>query len=266
MFKISCEVPICLLENSKQFNDYDYALYHLIDKYKKYKEFYKNSSREVILDNSAYEFFIKKEELNIDKFAECVQEINPSYFIIPDKLNDYKSTISYFEEWVVKYSFIKNKKIGVVQGDNLIEFVNCYNFIKDKVDKIAISFGYNFLPSLVPNAFKNFYNKYQLYALGRLNLLVFLESNNIIDKNKLHHLLGSYLPYEYTYYKSSKYNFIESIDTSFPVKSGYHLKKINMNWEDKKEEILIDDFIDKNLSEEQKFIILYNIKKMKDLL
>jgi hypothetical protein len=263
---MSHEVPICLLEKSKEFNDYDYALFHLINNHPSYKEFYKNSEREVVLDNSAYEFFIKKEKLEAGAFAECVEEINPSYFIIPDKLNDYKATLHYFEEWNNKYSHLKNKKIGVVQGRNLKEFTDCYNIMGREVDKIAISFGYSFLPSLVSDILRSSLNKYQVYALGRLNLLNFLISNNIIDKGKPHHLLGSYLPFEFLFYKNSLYDFIESGDTAYPIKNGFFLNKIKMDFFDKKKEILIDDFIDKKLDKNQEECIMYNVNQMKRFL
>jgi hypothetical protein len=37
--KISHEVPRCLLNNSREFNDYDYCLPHLLDQDEEYKEF-----------------------------------------------------------------------------------------------------------------------------------------------------------------------------------------------------------------------------------
>ena len=43
MMQISHEVPISLLKKSKDFNDYDYCLLHLLEKpeYKKYYEIIK---------------------------------------------------------------------------------------------------------------------------------------------------------------------------------------------------------------------------------
>ena len=35
--KISHEVPFCLLEKSREFNDYDYCLPHLLDQNEEYK-------------------------------------------------------------------------------------------------------------------------------------------------------------------------------------------------------------------------------------
>ena len=35
--KLSHEVPFCLLEQSREFNDYDYCLPHLMDENEEYK-------------------------------------------------------------------------------------------------------------------------------------------------------------------------------------------------------------------------------------
>lgn len=37
---VSHEVPLSLLEKSRSFNDYDYALVHLLEIYPAYKQFY----------------------------------------------------------------------------------------------------------------------------------------------------------------------------------------------------------------------------------
>ena len=40
MIKVSHETPLCLLEDSLHFNDYDYALPHLFDQEENYLEYY----------------------------------------------------------------------------------------------------------------------------------------------------------------------------------------------------------------------------------
>jgi hypothetical protein len=41
--KVSHEVPFCLLEQSREFNDYDYCLPHLLDENEEYKNFFYKS-------------------------------------------------------------------------------------------------------------------------------------------------------------------------------------------------------------------------------
>ena len=43
MIKVSHEVPLCLLNRSIEFNDYDYCLPHLLDQYEEYKDFFLQS-------------------------------------------------------------------------------------------------------------------------------------------------------------------------------------------------------------------------------
>ena len=40
---VSHESPISILEESKEYNDYDYALVHLFETHPEYYEFFKNS-------------------------------------------------------------------------------------------------------------------------------------------------------------------------------------------------------------------------------
>ena len=53
--KISHEVPKVLLNNSREFNDYDYCLPHLLDQDEYYKDYFYNARKEgryIIMDNS----------------------------------------------------------------------------------------------------------------------------------------------------------------------------------------------------------------------
>ena len=55
---VSHESPISILDHSVVYNDYDYALVHLFEKYPQYYDFFKKSltrNREVLLDNSIFE-------------------------------------------------------------------------------------------------------------------------------------------------------------------------------------------------------------------
>ena len=47
--KISHEVPFCLLTKSREFNDYDYCLPHLMDENEEYRVFFQNSNKNSIL-------------------------------------------------------------------------------------------------------------------------------------------------------------------------------------------------------------------------
>lgn len=265
---ISHEIPICLLEESLKFNDYDFILNHLLDKHPKYKEFYlNNSQRTSILDNSSYEYFINGQEFDEENFIKNIKELQPTYYLIPDVLMDSEKTMELFEKWkhINKYEFVNCKKIAVVQGKTLKEWLDCYLFYwknQQHFDKVAISFHYEFFKTLAGS-----YNEVEdiSYALGRFNLLNFLVDNDMIMK-KPYHLLGSHIGgIEFCWYKQRQFNFIETIDTGYPVKFG--IKKIltsDLKKQTKiKPNIILDDFIDKELTEIQIKTILKNIKTFK---
>jgi hypothetical protein len=45
MIKVSHEVPRCLLYDSENFNDYDYALVHLLEEDETYREYFLEAPR-----------------------------------------------------------------------------------------------------------------------------------------------------------------------------------------------------------------------------
>jgi len=95
---ISHEVPIPLLEKSKEFNDYDYALLHLVLKDEEYKNYYINaqkSGRKVLLDNSLFEL---GDAMAPEKLVEGINLIKPEWYVVPDALNDADTTMERFDE------------------------------------------------------------------------------------------------------------------------------------------------------------------------
>ena len=126
MIKLSHECPISLFEESKIFNDYDYALVHLFEQLpeKEYYQFYRDAvkaNRHVILDNSIFEL---GEAFDAKKFAFWVSRLEPTEYIIPDALEDCEKTIQNAKDWFDgPYHAVPStcKTIGVVQGKNYDE-------------------------------------------------------------------------------------------------------------------------------------------------
>ncbi len=212
--KIAHESPIGIFDIVREYTDYDYALVHLLEESSEYRAKFMESkllNREVYLDTSIFEL---GEAFDEDKFAEWVRIMEPTYYFVPDALEDKDKTIRNMESWNKKYSELKGGKIGVVQGKNYEEIVECYDYMNEQanVDMIAISFDYSFFEKDIPHP-----NKYVSWALGRVKLLGDLHSQGIINENKRHHLLGCGLPIEFRFYREAKYNWIYSLDTSNPV-------------------------------------------------
>jgi len=217
MIKIAHESPKSIFKTVQQFTDYDYALVHLfeedIEYYKLFKEA-KRSGREIILDNSIFEL---GNAFDAGKFAYWVDELQPTWYIVPDVLEDSVKTMASMDMWNSKYFDVPSKKIGVVQGRTYKQIVDCYQHMDKKagVDMIAISFDYSYYTQTVPHP-----NKYVSWMLGRVKLLGDLLKDGIINTDKPHHLLGCGLPQEFAFYKHAKYNWIYSLDTSNPVVHG----------------------------------------------
>ena len=169
MIKIAHESPKSIFEDVQKFTDYDYALVHLFEEDEEYLQQFKKAilkGREVILDNSIFEL---EEAFDAAKFDKWVNEIRPSWYIVPDVLEDAYETIAKMEDWNNKnLGYAGSGKIGVVQGRTYDEIVDCYNYMnKDAgVDMIAISFDYSYYTDSVPHP-----NKYVSWMLGRVKLL-----------------------------------------------------------------------------------------------
>jgi hypothetical protein len=217
MIKIAHESPKTIFNKVQRYTDYDYALVHLFEEDQEYLEKFKKAvakGREVILDNSIFEL---EKAFDAERFAYWIEELRPTWYIIPDALEDSEKTIKQMEDWNRVYSNLPGKKIGVVQGKTWNQIVHCYMYMDRQadVDMIAISFDYSYYEEEVPHP-----NKYVSWMLGRIKLLSELEKKGVINVNKPHHLLGCGLPQEFSFYKHSNYDWIYSLDTSNPVVHG----------------------------------------------
>lgn len=234
--KISHEVPLCLLKESWSFNDYDYALAHLMQPYPEYFQFFKDSlsaGREVILDNSVFEL---GEPFAPEPYKKLIERLQPTYAIIPDRFTDSKFTIRNVMEWAPFIHSIGVKSIGVIQGATLEELRYCYEAISSYVDKIAISFAQPLFAELYPLENKDFARMY-----GRQYLINYLARTGVLDTKKEHHLLGISLPQEVAFYKKAEYSFITSVDTSSPIVHGLRDIRFNDNGLQAKDPTKLDD-------------------------
>ena len=264
---VSHESPISMLPLSLNYNDYDYALVHLFETHPEYYNFFKNSlkmGREVLLDNSIFELGTA---FDPDKFYKYIALLRPSYYVVPDVLEDTNGTINSFINWVDKPDPDKIgniPKIGVVQGTTFSELAECYSFMATNADYIAISFDYSYYQMTGLGT-----NKLQRQCSGRPKLIRNLISEGIWDESKPHHLLGCSLPKEFRSYDSwfqKEYN-IRSLDTSNPVVAGIHntryVKDIGLI---DKPSIKLCDLIDYECSVDNKINIDFNTKEFKNFI
>lgn len=176
--EVSHESPISILEASREYNDYDYALVHLFETQPAYYSFFAESlklGRKVYLDNSIFEL---KKSFDPSKYLDWICKLKPTYYIVPDVLEDADGTVRQLFKWfagpnddvdtsieqaddMTDGELAYNKQevewdseresrktscgsIGVVQGRDWNELVRCYKIMSEMVDIVAISFDYNY--------------------------------------------------------------------------------------------------------------------------
>ena len=256
--KVSHEVPLCLLERSKQFNNYDYCLPHLLDQNEEYKEYFLQSSKEgryIIMDNSLHELGTPYSE---DRLLYWLEKLQPDEFIVPDHWQDKDKTLKSANEWIQKeYDYLNTKFVAVVQANNLMEGLECFNTLKNSLGykKIAISYGASWYNDLSLHPDSNFAK-----MMGRISFVKTLVDdyslNELWQEIKLH-LLGCQLPQEFGYYQHL--NCIETIDTSNPILAGID----NMPYQNYgltlKPKTRIDDIIDIHPYDLNLALILNNV-------
>lgn len=222
MIKTFHEAPKSIFKDVQQVTGGDYALVHLCEEDPEYLQLFKDSvkkGREVILDNSIFEL---GKSFDPEKYIKYIQEINPTYYIIPDVLEDSDATCDQADAWFKRIEGLDlpGKTIGVVQGEHYDDIVACYAYLDRvlNVDKIAISFDYSYYARTFPHS-----NHLVSWTMGRVKLIGDLLRDGVINRDKPHHLLGVATAMEGYFYRD--YEFIDSIDTSNPV--VHAIKEIN---------------------------------------
>lgn len=264
MIKIAHEAPKSIFETVQEMTDYDYALVHLFEEDKEYLEIFKNAvakGREVILDNSIFEL---GEAFSMPKFAEWINKLKPTWYIVPDSLENFEVTKSNMQKWLADWKdSVTGKVIGVIQGKTYEEIVECYRYMDKEanVDKIAIPFDLSLYQEMFPHP-----NKLVSWTFGRVMLVNKLLREGVINKNKAHHLLGCALPVEGKFYNSEDHSFIDSMDTSNPVVHGItrdlYMPGYGLNH---KASVKLYTMINDTLTETQRDFAIRNIGMFRDM-
>lgn len=296
---ISHEVPLALLNESRFFNDFDYALVHLLDANEQYRKYYMNAvneGRTVYLDNSLYEL---GKAFDPKKYLEWIIELRPTYYIIPDTFWDTEATMKQAMNWILNFApKVPDgvKTIGVCQGSCYEDIKRCYKFMSTLVDMVAFTFKF---PIKFPNNFvemsgeafqKHYWNIVDIVnpgehndignmdtikqAMMRYSVLSMLVEEDVIDTTKEHHLLG--MQNTLLLHSLSKMRWITSIDTSNPIISGlmytpYDIiceqgggSMVGNHWKEKPNKVLAD-FFEEPVDNIQHDIIRYNVMAFREL-
>jgi hypothetical protein len=114
-------------------------------------------------------------------------------------------------EYLDEYPSAATGGMAVAQGSSPDEMIHCYAELRDyrsefdqPIEMIGIPFVFSWIE-----------RDPALQAAERIRLLQLMDSCRIIDRNRSHHLLGTWQASEFLHYR--KYSWIWSIDTSNPV-------------------------------------------------
>lgn len=286
MIKTNCELPLDLLFLNTILNDYDMVLFHLYASNPKYRSYYQNlrktyPERMMILDNSAYEFYIKGENLDVASFKQAINELKPDFYIVPDVLMNALQTIQYFHDWLDYIKQSKSQALLVLQGNSEKEMMTCfdtycsaYRNLGLGTPNICIPFHNSFFKTypcsdhLKKDILKEYNIKHEYsitedhkYAFGRISF-VYNNLESLCSDSGHIHFLGSHCPAEkITYNKLFEYKYSVSMDTGYPVKLG--LRHVALGEEKQKPNIIIDDFLDAYLTTDDKVYSIINIDRFK---
>lgn len=258
MIKCFHEAPKCMFEMVQRNTAGDYALVHLFEEDPEYLAMFKQAveqGREVILDNSVFEL---GKAFDSEAFAKWVRALEPTWYIVPDVLEDGPATVDRFFRFIEHYPNLPGKHIGVAQGATLEEFIECYKAIEPYCDMVAISFDYSWY-----NQMSELPNVWERLSTGRQKLLFYMHEQGIVNPNKPHHLLGVALPQEVKFYGHMQQlgvlKWIYSIDTSNPVVHGMKGIRYAECGLTKKESQKLYTLINAYVPAEKRADVLYNI-------
>lgn len=211
---ISHELPLDLMiKHELEINDYTYVLLHKLIE----DEAYANAImdirkskplRLIYLDNSCYELGAS---LDNNLLRQWSDKISASIVILPDVLGDCDMTLSRTFEYLDEYPSAATGGMAVMQGSSPDEMIHCYAELRDyrsEFDQPIEMIG-------IPFVFRWIERDPTLQANERIRLLQLMDDCRIIDRNRSHHLLGTWQASEFLSYR--KYGWVWSIDTSNPV-------------------------------------------------
>ena len=256
MYKISHELPINMLDQSYEINDYEYCLPHLLDQNETYKNHFYQSKKEgryIIMDNSLHEL---GEAYNTERLLHWVHELEPDEFIVPDVWQDKIATLVNAKQWISIELPENTTKVAVVQAQNYHEAFECYNILKMQgYKKIAFSYGADWYCDEFPHP-----NPLVGKMMGRIMTISRMYKTKLIEDGHRVHLLGCALPQEFSYY--ADFPFIESIDTSNPIIHGLEGVKYKHLGLLSKSSTKIDQ-IDKEIDTKTMYDINHNLIRFK---
>lgn len=238
--------------------DIAFTLCDFINENSDYTDFYNNiDDMYKITDNMAAENGISS---SIEQVIKAVRAVNSDEVWASDKLYDKDETLKLTQEFIdefKKHDDLKNVKIvGLPQGKNLDEWLDCYKQMvdNDDINVIALS-KYS-----CPEAFSGLSGTSSI-GLSRAYAVKYLHDNGLVKKPL--HLAGACNKIIDEIKLVKHYRMVRSIDSNIAFKLGVMGYKIDECEAEPKERL---DHHMTYLNKQQIELIEYNIKKVKEAL
>jgi hypothetical protein len=238
---VSHEMPTSILKHKHlagKINDYMFVLLHRYLEDEEYRNVCNSYSGTMILDNSCFELGAA---LSDELIANTVEELRPTFFVLPDVLMNNKATLQKIETFINKYPELIPQAMAVIQGETMEEMLSSYRSVSaiPNLGMIGIPFHFKWMVGRSP----------QDQANERVNLLDKLEESGTINLSIRHHLLGTWHVSEF--YNLEYRPYIVSIDTSNPIAAALEGIKYNEIGTPKyvKPGIKFDDYADMPLED-----------------
>ena len=241
------KIDICFITSTPHLDAYaslgnrQLSLAHMLLKDDTYAQYYTNTQKYTIMDNSAFEFEQEGRGVPQDMVLKAAELSRPDEMCAIDILFNGPDTVDSVKDFC---NFIKKKNewlyddtnfMAIPQGRTESEWLDCYESLvtMDEIDVIGLS------KLSVPESFYGNHKDNGNCTEGRIKCIDFLVEHKMTPNmfGKKTHLLGSDNEgiKELSYYYDKEYSWIRSNDTSMPFVYGYHGKKI--------EEDLVDDIV-----------------------
>jgi hypothetical protein len=238
------KIDICMitstphLESHASLGDRHLCLAHMVHKDEQYAEFYFNSSKYLIMDNSAFEFEEEGRGVPQDLVLDAAKLVDPDEICAIDILfngPDTVASVKDFMKYVHKkdpYRYDSTRFMAIPQGESEDEWLECYEKLVQLEDIDVIGFS----KLSVPESFHGNHHDSGNCSRGRIKCIDFLHEHKMTPDvfGKEMHLLGSdnVGVNELQYYYDRDYKFIRSNDTSMPFVYGYTGNEIHDGYVD----------------------------------
>lgn len=249
---LSFEVPTKHLKTLGLHNDYNFTLAHLVDD-EEYLTHYRESNKYTICDNSAFEL---KKPLSPEQIVRAAKILDADEIVAPDAFGSAHKTIKATNDFIdhlkTSGNLGKFKVMGVVQGANVPDWINCMVHMRDNKHIDVLGFSYV--------GCKSFSTDLANARIQAVHLSTHSATGNLA---KPIHLLGmGNNPIELKLQKSIIN--VRSCDTSLPIVQGLSNNKLHET------SGLIgpklarpENYFDTDINEEQMEAIVHNITTMK---